>query len=166
MAEISDQTPGNVKQSPDLPREISDEQMQEIISVLPEEKRELLIRRFQALTVAKSHCGPIPSPEDIALYNRHIPDGADRIMRMAEKQADHRISIETTVIVEQQRQSARGQVFGLIIGLFGISVGAWVAVLGHDAVGGGIAGTTVISLVYAFISGRQTQRRDLQKKTG
>jgi len=90
--------------------------------VLPEEKQELLIRHVQALIVAKSHCGPIPSPGDIALYNQHIPEGADRIMRMAEKQAAHRISIETAVISEQQRQSARGQVFGLIIGLFGIAV--------------------------------------------
>ncbi len=166
MSTFPDKASVHGKPSSELPVDISDEQMQEIISALPEEKQELLIRRVQALMVAKSHCGPIPSPEDIALYNQHIPDGANRIMRMAEKQADHRISIETTVIVEQQRQSARGQIFGLIIGLFGISVGAWVAVLGHDVVGGGIAGTTVISLVYAFISGRRTQRRDLQKKAG
>jgi uncharacterized membrane protein len=166
MSTFPDKASVHGKPSAELPVDISDEQMQEIISALPEEKQELLIRRVQALMVAKSHCGPIPSPEDIALYNQHIPDGANRIMRMAEKQADHRISIETTVIVEQQRQSARGQIFGLIIGLFGISVGAWVAVLGHDVVGGGIAGTTVISLVYAFISGRRTQRRDLNKKTG
>lgn len=166
MSTFPDKASVHGKPSAELPVDISDEQMQEIISALPEEKQELLIRRVQALMVAKSHCGPIPSPEDIALYNQHIPDGANRIMRMAGKQADHRISIETTVIVEQQRQSARGQIFGLIIGLFGISVGAWVAVLGHDVVGGGIAGTTVISLVYAFISGRRTQRRDLNKKTG
>ncbi len=147
-----------------LPEEVSDQQMQDIFSSLPEEKRAILVRKVRSLTLAKSYCGPIPSPEDIALYNQHIPDGADRIMRMAEKQADHRISIEKTVITAQQKQSARGQIFALIIGMFGIGVGATVVLLGHDAVGGAIAGTTVISLVYAFISGRRSQRRDLDKK--
>ncbi len=97
-------------------------------------------------------------------YNEAVPNGADRIMVMAEKQSAHRIEIESLVIRSQQEQSGRGQIFGLVIGLFGILAGAAVACLGHDSVGGVIAGTTVVSLVSAFIAGKQRQGRNLSQK--
>lgn len=76
-------------------------------------KRELL--QFLAVTV-KSHSGPISPPEDLVDYNSIIPNGADRIMKMAEKQKDHRIAIEKKVIGRQTFQSGVSQVFALIIG--------------------------------------------------
>lgn len=36
--------------------------------------------------------------------------------------------------------------------------GTVVTLMGHDVVGVDIAGTTVISLVYAFITGQRSQR--------
>jgi len=63
MSTFPDKASVHGKPSAELPVDISDEQMQGIISALPEEKQELLIRRVQALMVAKSHCGPIPSPQ-------------------------------------------------------------------------------------------------------
>ncbi|WP_417999900.1 DUF2335 domain-containing protein [Kiritimatiella glycovorans] len=111
----------------------------------------------------KSHRGPLPPPEDIALYNRHITNGADRIMSMAEKQSDHRRNMERIIVTSQTSQSGRSQLFGLLIGLFGITAGAIVATMGHDWVGGGIAGTTVVSLVYAFITGQRSQRPSSDK---
>ena len=83
---------------------------------------------------------------------------------MAEAQSAHRISIEGTVINSQQTQSGRGQIFALVIGVFGITAGASVACLGHDAVGGTIAGTTVVSLAVAFITGKYSQKADLDAK--
>jgi hypothetical protein len=37
--------------------------------------------------------------------------------------------------------------------------------LGHDWVGGIIAGTTVVSLVGAFITGKWQQKKSLEKKS-
>jgi uncharacterized membrane protein len=78
-------------------------------------------------------------------------------MEMAEKQQSHRIEIEKLVVESQQRQSGRGQIFALIIGISGIGAGTFLAANGHDYVGGIIAGSTVVGLVYAFITGRRKQ---------
>ena len=43
------------------------------------EARELIIQQ------QKIHSGPLPAPEDIALYNQVIDNGANRIMAMAER---------------------------------------------------------------------------------
>lgn len=140
------------------------EEAPDVIAALPAEKKQKLIAVVEKSVAITEHHGPIPCPGDIAEYNKHIPNGADRIMKMAEDQSRHRMEMEKLVISSQQRQGERGQVFGLIIGVVGLSIGAFVAIKGHDWVGGGIAGTSVISLVYAFVTGKKSQRRDLDKK--
>ena len=42
--------------------------------------------------------GPLPPPEILYQYNRIIPDGADRILSLVEKQQSHRMYLEKTVI--------------------------------------------------------------------
>jgi uncharacterized membrane protein len=135
----------------------------EVLAALPKDKRRRLLAVIRSVSVVETHIGPIPRPEDIAEYNKHIPDGANRIMKMAEDQSKHRIEMERIIVTEQQSQSTRGQIFGLIIAVFGIGAGAIVAIMGHDAVGGAIAGTTVVTLVYAFITGRRKQRHASEK---
>lgn len=132
----------------------------EILTSLPEEQRQKLLRIVTAQVVMRHHCGPLPSPEDIAAYNAHITDGADRIMAMAEKQSDHRRHLERTIVESQATQNSRGQLFGFLIGVFGIAAGSLLTYCGHAWVGAGIAGTTVISLVYAFVTGQRVQGQD------
>jgi uncharacterized membrane protein len=108
--------------------------------------------------------GPIPAPDDFARFEDILPGSADRIMTLTERQTDHRMRLESSVVASQQAQSARGQWFAFLIGLYGITAGAYVALQGHDWVGGGIAGTTVISLVYTFVTGKRAQRKDLSEK--
>lgn len=110
--------------------------------------------------------GPLPDPEDLAKYNQIIPEGADRIMKMAENQSAHRIEIEKVVISSQQVQSQRGQHFGLAIAIVGIGASVFLAMNGHDVVAGVLGGTTVVSLAIAFIEGKKAQQRDLQQKRG
>ena len=98
---------------------------QELLSVNPrifdgikKEKKEELLRSFSVTLIQeKSHSGPLPDAETLIQYDSVIPNGADRIMAMAEKQQDHRINIETKVIISQNKQSGLGQIFGLFIGI-------------------------------------------------
>jgi uncharacterized membrane protein len=83
---------------------------------------------------------------------------------MVEAQSAHRIQLESMVVASQQRQGERGQNYGLLIGIFGISVGAALSFFGHEAVGGVIAGTTVTGLVTAFLIGKSQQNSDLTAK--
>ena len=42
--------------------------------------------------------GPIPPPELLAEYDQVIPNGAERILSMAEKQSDHRMRMEAAEV--------------------------------------------------------------------
>ena len=108
-----------------------------------------------------SHQGPLPVPDQLEAYDRLIPNGADRIMAMAEKQIQHRIDMERMIIASQQKQSARGQAFGLAIGVLGIASGTLLGMFGRELVGGLVAGSTVVTLVSVFVLGRRIQRRQL-----
>jgi uncharacterized membrane protein len=160
-----DQTPA-ISDSP-LPQQISElleSEAQDVLKQLSKEKREKLISIVKRYEICRHYQGPIPCPEDIALYNQHIPNGADRIMKMAEDQSKHRMELEKMVVSSQQKQSERGQIFGIVIGVLGIGVGGLLAYLGHDWIGGIIAGTTVISLVSVFVLGKKSQRANLESK--
>ena len=108
--------------------------------------------------------GPLPAPEELAAYNQIIPEGADRIMKMAEHQSAHRISLETTIVNSQQKQSFCGQVFGLIIGLSGLGLATFAAIHKQPWFGSIIGGSTLVSLVSVFVYARRGQKDDLNKK--
>jgi len=60
------------------------ESFKEIIKDLPEDKRPSALKKIDLL-YQDSYYGIIPSPDDLEKYNKIIPNGADRIMAMAEK---------------------------------------------------------------------------------
>jgi len=131
----------------------------DILASLPKENRAKLIRIIKSQMVMKHHEGPLPAPEDIALYNQHIPNGAERIMALAEKQFEHRRKMESLVIPGKLSSIARGQIFGLVIALFGLIAGTVITLYGHDWVGGILLGTTIVSLVGVFIFGQRQQSK-------
>lgn len=108
---------------------------------------------FNAL-VSRQHSGPLPSPSDIAQYDKYIPDGAERIMSMAEKEQEFRHTITTNSLEQARRANHRGQTFGFLIAVLALSISAAVTLFGFPWVGGVIGGTTVVSLVTAFIYGK------------
>lgn len=124
----------------------------------PKKKEEILRSISFTLIQERTHSGPLPDADTLISYNSVIPDGADRIMRMAENQQQHRMAIEKIAISSQSRQSIVGQWFGLIIGIFGIGCGTFLAYSGATTVGGIIAGGTVISLVSVFVIGKRIQK--------
>ncbi len=136
-----------------------------LLKSIPQDKRPALMRAsYQVTEMMVYHQGPLPDAETLARYGEIIPQGADRIMKMAENQSDHRIGLEKTVIASQQALAARGQQFGLAIGVIGILAAAYLAMNNHDTVAGVIGGTTVVSLAVAFITGRRVQQKELQEK--
>ena len=61
--------------------------------------------------------GPIPPPDLLRQYNEIIPDGANRILKMAEAQSAHRIDLEATVIKGDDRRANWGLGTGFTIGI-------------------------------------------------
>jgi uncharacterized membrane protein len=97
-------------------------------------------------------------------YNTIMPDGADRIMRMAEDQSRHRMDLEKITVTSQNKQGERGQTFALIAVLALVGAGIWTTVAGHGGVGGTIFGTTIVGVATVFALGKQSLKKSLAKK--
>jgi len=111
-------------------------------------------------TMLTTFQGPLPHPDILKGYNEVVPNGAERIFALAEKQTEHRMSLERKVIDEEIRLSLRGQNFGFILGLTGLTLSALLAFLGHEVVAGIFASTTIIGLVTVFVVGKKLSLKD------
>lgn len=139
----------------DLPSEMVD-----LFDSLPQPAREKLM----AIIAMKSFRGPIPPPEILKGYNDIIPNGAERILLMAEEQSQHRMGLEKKTITEEQRQSSKGQNFGFALGITGILATVFMAYSGHDTVAGIFGTTTIVGLAGVFVYGRHVQAKEMSEK--
>jgi uncharacterized membrane protein len=119
---------------------------------------------FQMTAHAMHFSGPLPPPEILAKYNDAIPNGAERILAMAENQSKHRQSLEKQVIEANCRAQRNGTILGFLICLAAIGSGTYLISIGRNAQGlvpiiGALGG-----LVAAFIVGRYQQKKDLDQK--
>lgn len=60
--------------------------------------------------------GPLPHPEILKKYDEIVTGAAERIIKQAEVQTNHRIQLETKVIDSDIRNSRLGLIFGFIVG--------------------------------------------------
>ena len=134
-----------------------------IFEGLTQEKKQQIIKSV-VVTLHKTHVGPLPDPQTMAEYSTIIPNGADRIMQMAEKQLDHRMKMENKVVGGQMLQSNLGQILAFLIGLAALLASTYCIINNHEWAGSilGIGGLT--GLVTAFIKGRSSQEANLKEK--
>jgi uncharacterized membrane protein len=150
---------------PDRPiAETVKEQAPDILDAIPSEKPEPPASFKYERHEISMRSAPLPDPKELAAYNQIIPNGAERILKMAENQSAHRIEIEKIAVKSQQRQGFCGQLFGLIIGLSGLGLATYAAVEGQPWFGGTISSGTLGSLVAAFLVSRNNQKRELEEK--
>lgn len=98
------------------------------------------------IRIEAAFSGPLPPPEILVRYNDALPDGADRIVKLAEAQSRHRRSMES-----------RGQLFAFTLALVAILAGVALILDGKSAEGlvpligaiGGLAGVFVYGEVRA-----------------
>lgn len=130
---------------------------------ISKQKKQQIIKSL-VVTMHKTHIGPLPDPETLSEYSALIPDGANRIMQMAEKQLEHRMKMENKVVGGQMLQSNIGQILAFLIGIAALSAATFCIVQGHEWAGSiiGVGGLT--GLVTAFIKGRGQQTKNLEEK--
>lgn len=136
-----------------------------ILDAVPESKKEEV---KEALMIIRSemYSGPIPPPEALARYEDIQPGAADRILKMAEKQQEHRMALETKAIGGQVDQSKRGQIFGFILVFVCITVAVFFAIyFGMTSFAVTFLCVTMVSVVGLFVTGKFSMRKDLDAKS-
>jgi len=108
--------------------------------------------------------GPIPPPEILRQYNDIIPDGADRILKMAEAQSAHRIELEAIVIKGDDRRADRGLTTGFTVCVLVLVLSFIIVMYGHDAAGTVLGTLDIASLVGIFVYGRRVKKKELERR--
>lgn len=105
--------------------------------------------------VREEWAGPLPPPAALERFNQIIPNGADRVVTMAEKEQAHRIEYEKISLDATVHESRRGQIFGAIISVVAIGGAIFTAYIGaHWAVSVSLAGVPVLGIVRAIVRPR------------
>lgn len=123
----------------------------ELLQSVPEDQQDRVIA--MAMEISR-HTGPLPSPRQLELYKNVMPDLPERIVRMAEKEGDHRRAMETKLVRGNLNIKERGQWFGLIIAIFILSLSGFLIWNGFSIPGSIIGVGGVASLVAVFVTGK------------
>lgn len=130
-------------------------------STAPETAEE---QRRELVVAAARYSGPLPPPEALRQYDDVLPGAADRIISMAERQAEHRHALEKRTIFGNVDAQTRGQWMGFILGLTAIIGGFTLIGLGHNALGITSVLAALTSLVTVFVIGRRRQQEERERK--
>jgi uncharacterized membrane protein len=101
----------------------------------------------------------LPPPEFVARFNEVVPNGAERIFRMAENEQSHRIAIEGNAQHAAIRESKRGQWLGALISLSAIAGAVYSVYVGaHWSVPIALVGVPVLGIVKAIVDSRSSPK--------
>lgn len=114
--------------------------------------------------MSQSFSGPIPPPELLEKYNDVIPNAAERILAMAEKQQEHRQALERKVVFANAEAQKQGMYLGFIIVMAAIIGGTWLIAKGKELTGLVSVITALVGLVGVFAYGKYEQKKDLKNK--
>ena len=122
------------------------------------------IPQLVAATQTEMYKGPLPHPEHLAKYEKLYPGASEKIFVIFEKQANHRMGLEKTVIMANIANEKRGQHFGFILALMAIVGGVVLTALGKDVIGISSILVSLVSLTTIFIVGKAKSKQQLQDK--
>lgn len=108
--------------------------------------------------------GPIPPPQILKDYNYVVPDAAERIIRMAEKQSDHRIQLENKVIKSDINKSYIGMFLAASIAIYGLYIAKDIAINGNPWAAGIIAALDLGGLISVSIYNQICRKKELDER--
>ena len=113
---------------------------------------------------ASAYSGPLPSPQHLREYEEVLPGSADRILKMAEGQAQHRQDLEKTAVDGGNRRSWWGLWLGFAISLVVLGLSAGLILAGAPVAGTILGSVDLVALATVFVVGRSEQRRERVEK--
>lgn len=116
--------------------------------------------RLMHVIQRRFHVGPLPSPEDMAEYNHIIPNGADRIMTMAEKEQEARLSQTAKNSESFFKMKARGQWLGLSIVVLFTALAAYLFSKEQYGLGVSLLGANLVAIIAIFVADRYFHNKE------
>ena len=131
-----------------------------IVNLPPEKQAE--VRRIISTSI--QYQGPLPPPEMLAEYGRIIPNGADRLLTLLERQTLHRIDMESLLVRERVSVTKRGQWIAAGLSIFFGLIAYFLGDNGHDWLAGVISVTTIVGLAVVFVLGKEPGQSSAPKE--
>lgn len=129
----------------------------------PQVSQKAIVREAYSIFM-QEFSGPLPPPGALEKYNQIIPNGAERIMVMAEEQSKHRKTLEAKALNTDSRNSLLGIIFAFVLGLTTIVVGAIIILKDYVYPGTIMGSAGLVGLVSAFIYGTRSRRKERENK--
>ena len=121
-----------------------------VLETLPKEKKEVIESVIFAME-QRAFSGPLPPPEDFAGYEEVVKGSANRILNMAENNADHRMKMEKDILNRDFKLKRTGYYAGaFLVTLFGV-FSFILGLNGHEELAGKIGVTTVVAVAVIFV---------------
>jgi uncharacterized membrane protein len=108
--------------------------------------------------------GPIPPPAVLAGYEQVLPGSANRIITMAERQSEHRQSLERQVVSANIRHAEIGLWLGATVAVLLAAAAVIVTLAGYPETGAVIGAVDIVGVVTVFVLRQRAQERELQDK--
>ena len=104
------------------------------------------------LVSAEQFDGPIPHPTILKEYNEAVPDAAERILAMAERDQAHAHEVDNRFNRHEIRKETLGMSMGFFLAILAIAAGTWLIAHDKSLEGFGIflaaAGVMIGSAIY------------------
>ena len=117
-------------------------------------------RRQQIVQQSQYYSGPIPPPAVLKELEQITPGAAERIIKMAEKQQDHRHEIEKIVVRSGSRDSISGILSAAVISVGFLVLAGYSISLGHTSAGIAIGTIDIVVLASVFVYGTRSRREE------
>ena len=108
----------------------------------------------ETISEISHHSGPLPRPSDMTQYEAIKPGFAERIMRLAEKEQDHRHAFTDGLVKRDYSLKTVGQYFAMASVLVFLGFAAYLGFLG-DTRSAAFVATVAVGVVGIFITRRQ-----------
>jgi len=122
---------------------------------LPQDKKE----QINQLLISQSYSDPLPPPVHLEGYGRMIDNGAERLMKMVENEAEQRLEerkhdmeIEAKIVNHTIIQKYIGQIMGFAIAIIVLGVSYSLVKQGHELPGAILGSAGLVGLVAVFVS--------------
>lgn len=135
-----------------ISQETDIEKAVQVLKGLPEDQQKILTRGMVA--IQQSYSGPLPPAVEFKAYKAALESAPERIMSMAEKQQEHRITQEKKALKYDLVKTILGQVFAFILALVFGAGAIYLGIHGYTKSAIALGCTTVISLAAIFVLNR------------